>query len=295
MLSLIRSTLEQDDATAAPLPRQVPTPTPGSVVGAQEHERLARMRAEDGLNEWVLAEVVQSRQLDEFAKVVRPRATLGTTVAATVAGYGDIPWAGTCSVARSIVISAGDITYSMPSVPCGSAAKVFRNADPAGELPWGDHTRMNGPAGWDRFREAIAGAPFGFTCNSVAFLAWLRNPPRLPKADSWAIPTIGQVPLSALYAYQIVRPAAGFRIMAQVGVDSPDPRTLWVVVWDANRQPVGRAELQLSGATSYTAIVRLRGIPPMRGFVEFTPPTASAMPNGFGLQDVRTFPASVRF
>jgi len=241
---------------------------------AENKARLGDLARDDGLPDWTLHQIAVEDQLTEYASIIVPYVWVGTPVAGVVAGYGDIPWAGTCSRSRGVNLSRGGVTYQMPAVPCRTGINIFRDGELAGTLAWGEHVRMGGVTGWDKFKNVIAGAPYGFVCNMVAFIAWLNDPPKIPSTTEWKIPQISAVNLSALYAYTLLLPTPVLTTRAIVVTGKP--ATLNLALWDANRNTIGTTTVDLTGEGEEEILCVWTGFPflPQSGFVELTPPIA---------------------
>lgn len=246
-------------------------PTPSKVFERSVGDWLAEMSRVDGVPPWVLAVNVIEEHLSEYTEgITKPLVVVGP-ITATLPGFGDILAAGTCSVSpRGINLKRGDITYEVRSVPCSSDIPVLRNGENVGVLTFGKTVRMNGPVGWDRFSNVIAGAPYGFTCNMAMFLAWLSTPPSIPSVEEWKIPFIGPVNLSALYKYKTI-PTPLFATSVRI---SPASTTkVHFALRDTDRTTLAEVEDEAPGGEETEFLITWAAFPsiPIEGFLEITP------------------------
>lgn len=238
----------------------------------EEEARLEEMRRTDGAPDWVMfgsaVETIMA-PYNEFAQK-----------------WGDVPWGGTCTVASALKVGI----YSMPRPICRQDNNLYRGDEHVGSLVFGKTYRMNGPHGWDKYKEAIAGAVIGWSCNFYNLVAWLKDPPTIPNSEAWKIPKIGVVPLSAVYKYSAVVPAPVLTTSYTVVTPTTEKGRIYVSLWDSNRNTLAEEDIELEGNNEYFIINNWLGIPfvPQQGFLEITPYDTEIT-----VKDVNSFPPSL--
>lgn len=189
--------------------------------------------------------------------------------------------------------------YALGTI-AGSMVYVWREGGPREDAleikEWG---RAGGPHGWDKYGFVIAGVlTMPKLSNLGGILSLYSDPPSLPFRRTWKVPVFPSevprlpCPMSALFRYRlpVPLPVPLLTVVADVAVESPEPREAYIALWDTGRRKIAERAIRLSGSEQYKITASFTGMLPSSGFIEVSDNNYTL--GSFTISNVYTFPPS---